>query len=41
MGIGFGIGLFVTIAGIQDFGAGLVNGLILGFIAQLVYSIRL
>ena len=41
LGIGFGIGLFVTFAGIQDIGAGIVNGLILGFVAQLIYSIRL
>jgi hypothetical protein len=41
LGIGFAIGLIVTVVGIQDFGAGLINGLILGFIAQVIYSVRL
>ena len=41
LGIGFAIGLIMTVVGIQDFGAGLINGLILGFIAQVIYSVRL
>jgi hypothetical protein len=40
LGIGFTIGLIVTVVGVQDFGAGLINGLILGFIAQIIYAVR-
>ena len=41
LGIGFTIGLIVTVGVVQDLGAGLINGLILGFIAQIVYAVRL
>jgi hypothetical protein len=40
-GTGFAIGCLVTVAAIQDFGSGVVNGFILGFIFQLVYQFRL
>jgi hypothetical protein len=41
LGIGFIIGLTVTVVAIQDLGAGLINGLILGFIGQIIYAVRL
>ncbi len=41
LGTGFFTGLIVTLVGVQDIGAGLINGLILGFVAQLIYSVRL
>jgi hypothetical protein len=41
LGIGFAIGLIVTLVGIQDFGAGVINGLIIGFIAQIIFAVRL
>jgi hypothetical protein len=40
LGTGFVIGFFVTLVGIQDIGAGVINGLVLGFVAQLIYAIR-
>ncbi len=40
-GTGFAIGFLVTLVGIQSIGAGIVNGIILGFIFQLFYQIKL